>query len=233
MPSRYKPTREVRALPIERTFLGDSTPNEREENILQRTSSSTSSAAFARTCVVQTTLRVPHEHGWSENAQTQSAESGTAAHTRKCKRQLRAACAGLVLIAAGVVPLSACSEASPGYDYETASHHEPAKLEPIKGTDVHRVVFDAEAAERVGLRTAPIRQDGRKEIMPYAALIYDAEGDTYAYTAPEPRTYVRQQIAIDHYDGDSVVLSDGPPAGTEVVTVGVDEVYGTEFEVEE
>ena len=67
--------------------------------------------------------------------------------------------------------------------------------------------------------------------MPYAALIYDAEGDTYAYTAPEPRTYVRQQIAIDHYDGDSVVLSDGPPAGTEVVTVGAAEVYGTEFEV--
>jgi hypothetical protein len=24
--------------------------------------------------------------------------------------------------------------------------------------------------------------------MPYAALIYDAEGDTYAYTAPEPLT---------------------------------------------
>ena len=58
----------------------------------------------------------------------------TAAHTRKCKWHLRAACAGLVLIAAGVVPLSACSEASSGYDYETATHHEPAKLEPIKGT---------------------------------------------------------------------------------------------------
>src|SRR5215208_4840550 len=152
--------------------------------------------------------------------------------TRRCRRQLRAACAGLVLIA-GVVSLSACGEASSGYDYETASHHEPAKLEPIKGTDVQRVIFDAEAAERVGLKTAPIRQDGRKEIMPYAALIYDAEGDTYAYTAPEPLTYVRQQIDIDHYDGDSVVLSDGPPVGTEVVTVGVDEVYGTEFEVEE
>jgi hypothetical protein len=114
-----------------------------------------------------------------------------------------------------------------------ASHHEPAKLESIKGTDVQRVIFDAEAAKRVGLKTAPIRQDGRKEIMPYAALIYDAEGDTYAYTAPEPLSYVRQQIEIDHFDGDSVVLSDGPPAGTEVVTVGVDEVYGTEFEVEE
>jgi hypothetical protein len=152
--------------------------------------------------------------------------------TRKCRRHAAAACWGLVLIT-GVVSLSACSEASSGYDYEMAIHHEPAKLEPIKGTDVQRVIFDAEAAKRVGLQTAPIRQDGRKEIMPYAALIYDAKGDTYAYTAPKPLTYVRQQIDIDHYDGDSVVLSGGPPVGTEVVTVGVDEVYGTEFEVEE
>ena len=149
---------------------------------------------------------------------------------RKCRRQLRAACAGLVLIA-GVVSLSACSEASSGYDYETASHHVPAKLEPIKGTDVQRVIFDAEAAERVGLKTAPIRQNGQGKIMPYAALIYDADGNTYTYTAPEPLTYVREEINIDHVAGDSVMLSDGPPAGTDVVTVGAAEVYGTEFEV--
>jgi len=152
--------------------------------------------------------------------------------TRKGTSQLRAVCSGLVLIAS-VVSLSACGEASSGYDYELASHHEPAKLEPIKGTDVQRVIFDAEAAKRVRLKTAPIRQDGQGKIMPYAALIYDAEGHTYAYTAPKPLTYVRQEISIDHFDGDSVMLSDGPPIGTEVVTVGVDEVYGTEFEVEE
>jgi hypothetical protein len=149
---------------------------------------------------------------------------------RKCRRQLRAACTGLVLIAAGI-SLSACGEASTGYDYETASHHEPAKLEPIKGTDVQRVIFDAEAAKRVGLQTAPIRQNGEGRSMPYAALIYDAEGNTYAYTAPEPLTFVRKEIEIDRVDGDSVVLSDGPPAGTKVVTVGAAEVYGTEFEV--
>ncbi len=67
--------------------------------------------------------------------------------------------------------------------------------------------------------------------MPYAAIIYDAEGNTYAYTAPEPLTYVRKEIEVDRVDGDSVVLSDGPPAGTKVVTVGAAEVYGTEFEV--
>ena len=149
---------------------------------------------------------------------------------RKCRRQLRAACTGLVLIA-GVVSLSACGEASTGYDYETASHHEPAKLEPIKGTDVHRVVFDAEGAERVGLQTAPIRQNGQGTVIPYDAVIYGADGNTYTYTAPEPLTYVRQEIDIDHVDGDSAMLSDGPPVGTEVVTVGAAEVYGTEFEV--
>jgi hypothetical protein len=150
---------------------------------------------------------------------------------RKCRRLAAAACAGLVLIAAGVVSLSACSEASSGYDYETASHHEPAKLEPIKGTDVKRVIFGAEGAERVGLQTAPIRQNGQETVIPYSAVIYGADGNTYTYTAPEPLTFVRQKVEIDRVDGDSVVLSAGPPAGTKVVTVGAAEVYGTEFEV--
>ena len=149
---------------------------------------------------------------------------------RECRRQLRAACAGLVLTAAGV-SLSACGEASTGYDYETASHHDPAKLEPIKGTDLHRVTIDAEGVERAGIQTAPIRQNGQGTVMPHSAVVYDAEGDTYAYTSPEPRTYVRQKIVIDDVVGDSVMLFDGPPAGTEVVTVGAAEVYGSEFEV--
>jgi hypothetical protein len=151
---------------------------------------------------------------------------------RKRRRQLRAACAGLVLITASVVSLSACSgEASSGYDYETATHHEPAKLEPIKGTDVQRVIFDAEAAKRAGVQTAPVRENGQETVIPYAAVIYTPDGAEYTYTAPKPLTYVRQEIEVERVDGDSVVLSDGPPAGTEVVTVGAAEVYGTEFEV--
>jgi hypothetical protein len=149
---------------------------------------------------------------------------------RKCRRQLRSACAGLVLIAAGV-SLSACSEASTGYDYETASHHEPAKLEPIKGTDVKRVIFDAEGAKRVGLQTAQVRGAGQRKVIPYAAVIYDAEGNTFTYTSPEPLVYVREKVKVDYVAGDRVVLSEGPSVGTEIVTVGAAEVYGTEFEV--
>jgi hypothetical protein len=144
--------------------------------------------------------------------------------------QLRAACAALGLMAAGA-SLSACGEASSGYDYETASHHEPAKLEPIEGTDVQRVIFTAEGAKRVGLQTSTIHQNGQETVIPYGAVIYGADGNAYTYTAPEPLTFVRQEIEIDRVDGNSVMLSDGPPAGTEVVTVGAAEVYGTEFEV--
>jgi hypothetical protein len=228
VPSRYESTREPREPLINSTFLGDSALKEREENILQHVIH----------CIYEDVRRAgegvyaSRARGRLKMLVRDPWRVSRLPTSRKCRRQLRAACAGLVLIL-GVGAFSACGEASSGYDYETASHHEPAELEPIKGTDVQRVIFDAEAAKRVGLQTAPIRQDGRKEVMPYAALIYDAEGDTYAYTAPKPLTYVRQQIDIDHYDGESVVLSDGPPVGTEVVTVGVDEVYGTEFEVEE
>jgi hypothetical protein len=148
----------------------------------------------------------------------------------KCRRQLRAACASLVLIA-GVVSLSACGGGSTGYDYETASHHDPAVLEALKGKDVQRVTIDAEGVERAGIQTAPIRQNGQGTVMPHSAVIYDADGEIFTYTSPEPRTYVRQKIVIDDVVGDSVMLSDGPPAGTEVVTVGAAFVYGSEFEV--
>ena len=144
------------------------------------------------------------------------------------KSRLRAAAyAGLVLIA-GSVSLFACAETP---EAETEHLYESAELEPIKGTDVQRVIFSAEGAERTGLETAPIRQNGEEKIMPYAAVIYTPEGNEYTYTAPEPLTFVREEIKIDRIDGDSVMLSDGPSAGTEVVTVGTALVYGTEFEV--
>jgi hypothetical protein len=148
-----------------------------------------------------------------------------------CRRQLRSACAGFLLIAASISH-SACSEApSSSYSSEMASHHEPAKLEPIKGTDVKRVIFSTEGAKRVGLQTARVRGNSQLKVIPYAAVIYDPEGRTFTYTSPEPQVYVRERVRVDYVAGDRVVLSEGPSVGTEIVTVGAAEVYGTEFEV--
>ena len=151
-------------------------------------------------------------------------------HTNhKCVRRLRAACAGFVLIAAGVA-LSACNQATTG-GYEPA---EPvSKVEPIKGTEAGLVKFSALGAKKVGLQTAVIRKDGGQKVIPSDALLYDSEGKAFAYTSPEPLSFVRKEVEVEHMDGDRVVLAQGPPIGTRVVTTGADEVYGAEFEVEE
>lgn len=71
----------------------------------------------------------------------------------------------------------------------------------------------------------------QKKIVPYSAVLYDLNGDTWTYTSPEPLTFIRHPISVEYIEGDTAVLLDGPPSGTEVVTVGVAELYGTEFGV--
>jgi hypothetical protein len=71
----------------------------------------------------------------------------------------------------------------------------------------------------------------KRKIIPFAAVMYDAKGNTWVYTNPEPLVFVRQPIKIDTIAGDEVLLAEGPPAGTPVVTVGGAELFGTEFGV--
>jgi hypothetical protein len=137
------------------------------------------------------------------------------------------ALAGLLLVAAAV-PLAGCTEV----ETESATGYEPSKLEPVKGEDdLQRVTFTEEGARRVDLQTAPIRRSARHTVVPYASLIYDPEGKTFVYTSPKPLEYLREQVEVDRIEGDRVLVSDGPPVGTRVVTVGAAEVYGTELEV--
>jgi hypothetical protein len=42
--------------------------------------------------------------------------------------------------------------------------------------------------------------------------------------------FVRAPIDIVHETSSQAFLADGPPAGTQVVTVGVPELYGSETE---
>jgi hypothetical protein len=110
-----------------------------------------------------------------------------------------------------------------------------AKAEPISGSALKRVTLVQKGAERLGLQMAPIQdaqvRGAQRKVMPYAAIIYDAKGETWAYTAPEPVRFVRQPIKVDFVDGDKAVLLDGPPSGTPVVTVGAAELLGVEIGV--
>ena len=116
----------------------------------------------------------------------------------------------------------------------------PAVVEPIGDTGLSRVILTEKAAERLGIQTAPVRDaeavregSSGNQAIPYSAILYATNGDTFVYTSPEPLTFVRAPITVDYIDGDVVVLSDGPSSGTAVVTVGSAELFGAEFEFEE
>lgn len=135
------------------------------------------------------------------------------------------------LILAGL-PLAACHR-------ESAVHQkvEPAHVEHIDGTELSRLTLTPKAMERLDIQTSVVREaqvtwsSTVRKVVPYAAVLYDASGRTWVYTRPQPHSFVRHQIVVDRIEGDMAVLSDGPPIGTEIVTVGGAELFGTEFEV--
>jgi hypothetical protein len=135
---------------------------------------------------------------------------------------------GVALVVAAVAAVLLISLRSDTSD-EQESVSEPAQVEPIKGTDLSRVTLSADAAKRLGIRTAAV--DGN--VIPYGAVLYDAEGHTFTYMSPERLVFVRRPISVDHIDHGRAFLTNGPRSGTAVVTVGSQELFGTEYEVEE
>jgi multidrug efflux pump subunit AcrA (membrane-fusion protein) len=131
--------------------------------------------------------------------------------------------AGLAVLCA---ILSACAAvpAAPG-------RKPVAKVERVDG--FVRLVLIPKAVERIGLETAPVEvvASGGNEsrVIPYGALVYDTEGDTFVYTNPAANTYVRAPVKVQTIRGDRVALSDGPPVGVAIVTVGASQLLGIEL----
>ena len=139
---------------------------------------------------------------------------------------------GFLLVAGLVIVVLAARPH--GSDDAASDSDEPARVEPVEGTDVSRVWLSADAARRLGVRTVAVEPRGSgRAVIPYDAVLYEPEGRTFVYTSPETRVYVRHPITVRRIVGDRALLASGPPAGTAVVTVGAQELFGTEYEVEE
>ncbi|MEQ4519887.1 hypothetical protein ABLI39_11060 [Pseudarthrobacter sp. B907] len=128
----------------------------------------------------------------------------------------------LALAAAGCAKIE---EAAP-------SNGDPAVLAAVPGTDLHRITLTERAVERVGLKTdvTAVDPQTQKLSVSYWAILYDSTGKTWVYTNPEPRVYVRQGVTVERVNGAVALLSEGPAAGTVVVTTGAEELYGAEFD---
>jgi hypothetical protein len=136
----------------------------------------------------------------------------------------------VVLVIAGL-HLLACQR-------DTGIHHkvEPVHVEHIQGSEFSRVIFTENAMKRIDIQTGQVREvpihhskEINRIVVPYSSVIYGPHGQTWVYTSPEPRTFVRHQINVDFIEGEMVVLNDGPAVGTEIATVGAAEMYGAEF----
>jgi len=137
----------------------------------------------------------------------------------------------VVPIAVGL-QLSACAHKA-----ETAAKVKPATVEHVEGQEVSRITLTMRAAERLDIKTTTvggpqlIRSGARRAVVPYAAVLYDTKGATWVYTSPANLVFVRHRVTVDYIEGDQAVLTEGLPAGTKVVTVGGQELFGAEFEI--
>ena len=141
---------------------------------------------------------------------------------------LRRALQGFVVAVVAAASLTGCAE----IEAPAAEPYEPAHLEPTGPDQPARIILTEEAQHRVQLQTTHVKPHGADVSVDQAALVYDKKGKPWVFTVIGPLTYVRAAIGIKEVSEDNlVILSSGPPAGTEVVTVGAIELWGTELEI--
>jgi hypothetical protein len=137
----------------------------------------------------------------------------------------------LVLLAAALL-LAAC-----GKPPEVAQETPAVKVEHLSGSQPSRVTLTAEAAKRLDIQTDSAQAvevaGAQRIVVPYASVLYDTEGHTWVYAMTDALTFTRTPVEVDSIDGDDAILQAGPTAGTSVVTVGAEELFGSETEFEE
>ena len=135
--------------------------------------------------------------------------------------------AALLAALVATASLSACTEVTPA----EKEHYSPAAVSPVKGEDdLLAVTLTEEGARRIAIATGEVQGRAGHKTIPYAALLYEKDGSAFVYTNPRGLTYVRAHIEIDRVARDRVLLHEGPPVGTKVVTTGAPQVHGAELE---
>ena len=128
-----------------------------------------------------------------------------------------------VLLALPAFALTGCAGTE-----ETSAPDPAGVLQEVPGSDIPRVVLTDTGAKRLGVQTAAVRGSGAGLTVPYASVVYDADGNSWVYTNPSGTSYLRQPITIKAVQGDQVQLTAGPAAGVPVVIVGAIELVGVE-----
>src|ERR671922_1054453 len=107
--------------------------------------------------------------------------------------------------------------------------YEPAAVEPIKGSELSRVILTEDAAQRIRLETATATEQGNRTAVPESAVWVDVDGESWVYTNPDGLVFGRAHVVVDHYRDGVAYLTRGIAPGTVVASVGVAELIGSEL----
>ena len=131
-----------------------------------------------------------------------------------------------------------------------------SRLIHVAGLPAGKIILSALGAQRIGLKTSPagltavppakpsvpVRASAHPKshakpavprpvelvTVPYSALVYTPTGRTYVFSNIGRLTYTEVQVTINHINGNVVFLTSGVKAGTPIVTVGAEELYGVQ-----
>ena len=134
--------------------------------------------------------------------------------------------AGLLAAAAVAAAAGLAGCASPASSTPQSPTSKPVTL---PGTATPSVVLTPLGAQRIGLETAPVSAGpGGAATFPYAALLYEPNGQTAVYVPAGTLTYARHFVQVDAINGGQVTVTSGVSPGERVVTNGAEELLGVQ-----
>jgi hypothetical protein len=133
--------------------------------------------------------------------------------------------AGLALVASALV-LGACEEVP-----SNLRENQPYTVEGPEDAAIKTVKMEDATAALLPVELTTVRREGGRKVVSHDAVIYNPDGGSFVYTKPKAETYIRAPIEIVRVKGDDASLSNGPPAGTKIVTTGSAELLATEYEI--
>ena len=149
---------------------------------------------------------------------------------------IRWSAAALGIAGMGIAGMGIASPSQAARSAPSEVKDRPLLVEAVNGSKLSRLTLSGRAVARLGITTKPVTtatRPGTKVTLsvPYSAIIYDKHGDTWVYTSLKQLVFIRQNVTVETIERDLALLSKGPKVGTNVATVGVSELYGSELGV--
>ncbi len=114
-----------------------------------------------------------------------------------------------------------------------SAYRSPSAVEAGEHGEPAWVRLTSPAVRRIGLEVTRVAGAAGVLEVPYAAVIYAADGTTWVYVADptNPLRFRREEVLVGAVLADRVTLVEGPAPGSHVVGTGAVQLYGAEFEV--